>query len=192
MSWFKKGIRMLGIAESFFKKGRKSVMVGVVQRADLIIDGFSVSYPTVGGMDATDKVLEIYNDLSRRDINVICISGTVISWFNVIDLSRIYEELKIPVISITYEESEGLLKYFKTYFPDDWEYRWKIHVRNGERVKVKLKTGYEVFIRALGLDTEKATLILNRFLVEGKHPEPIRVAQLIAHKLSRKVLPLLD
>lgn len=189
---FKKGIRMLGIAESFYKKGKKSILVGVVQRSDLIIDGFSISFPTVGGMDATDKVLEIYNSLSRKDINVIGISGVVISWFNVIDLVKVYEETCIPVISITYEESEGLRRYFQKYFPNDWEVRWKIHVKNGDRIKVKVKTGYEIFIRPLGINIDDAVAIINKFIVEGKHPEPIRVAQLIANKLSKTILPIIN
>ncbi len=183
---------MLGIAESFYKGGKKSILVGIVQRADLIIDGFSIAFPTLGGLDATDKVLEIYDSLHREDINVIGLSGTVISWFNVIDLIRIHRETRLPVISITYEESEGLLMYFRKYFPNDWQKRWEIHCRNGERLKVKLKTGYEIFIRPIGVSIDEAVFILNRFLVEGKHPEPIRIAQLIAHKLSREILPIIN
>jgi len=188
MRHIKKGMRMLGIAESFYKELGKSILVGVVERADRIIDGFAISFPTVGGLDATEKILEIYDDLRRDDIDVIAISGTVISWYNVIDLNKVYEETGRPVISITYEESEGLLTYFKKNFPDDWMVRWEIHSRNGQRIKVKLRTGYEVFIRPIGIDVDYALKILNKFVVEGKKPEPIRIAQLIASRLSKKYL----
>jgi endonuclease V-like protein UPF0215 family len=186
--WVKKAIRMLGIAESFNKKHHKSVLTGVVQRSDLIIDGFAVSFPTVGGLDATDKVIEIITDLDREDINVLCISGVVISWYNVIDLNMIYEYTHIPLISLTYEESPGLLDYFKKNFPDDWQVRWEIHKKNGERETVTLKTGYSVFIRPLGIDTKDALKILNKFILEGRYPEPIRVARLIARKIARKMV----
>ncbi|MBC7109878.1 MAG: DUF99 family protein, partial [Archaeoglobi archaeon] len=64
----KKGIRALGIAESFRKGYPLSVLAGVVMRADWKIDGFACSLATVGGMDATEAVLKIFRDLSRRDI----------------------------------------------------------------------------------------------------------------------------
>ena len=179
---------MLGIAESFNKENNKSVLIGVVQRSDLVIDGLAVSFPTVGGLDATDKVIEIIDDLDREDINILCISGVVISWYNVIDLHKVYEHVHTPLISLTYEESSGLLEYFKKNFPDDWRIRWDIHVKNGEREEVTLKTGYRVYIRPIGINKEDALKVLNKFILEGRYPEPIRVARLIARNIARKVV----
>ena len=80
----KKGLRALGIAESY--AGRDySTLAGVVMRKDLRIDGFSFGRVTVGGMDATDAILRMIRVLDRRDINVVLLSGCVIAWFNVID-----------------------------------------------------------------------------------------------------------
>lgn len=185
----KPGVRMLGVAESFHKGvSKRSVLAGVVMRRDLMIDGFSFSFPTVGGMDATEKVIELYGELRRRDINYICISGCVVSWFNVINLSEVFKATNVPVISITYEDSPGLEKYFKQYFPEDWEARLRVYVGNGGRVRVKLKTGCEVFVRAVGLDVDEAKLVLNGFTMHGKYPEPVRVARILAHSMSKKML----
>ncbi|HNO08814.1 MAG TPA: DUF99 family protein, partial [Methanoregulaceae archaeon] len=52
----KKGLRVLGIAESFSSRNT-SILAGVVIRKDLRVDGFSFTSTTVGGMDATDSVL---------------------------------------------------------------------------------------------------------------------------------------
>ncbi|RLG60356.1 DUF99 domain-containing protein [Candidatus Geothermarchaeota archaeon] len=185
----KPGSRMLGVAESFQKGiSKKSVLAGVVMRSDLIIDGFGFSFPTIGGMDATERVMELYSELKREDLNFLCINGCVISWFNVIDLNRLYEELKLPIISITYEESPGLEKYFREYFPDDYKRRIEVYRRNGRRVKVRIRTGHEVFIRNLGIDVDKAVDVLNSFTIYGKLPEPIRVARILAHELSKKLI----
>jgi len=55
----KKGFRTLGVSESFVKGvSEKSILAGVVMRADMMIDGFTFSRATVGGLDATDKILE--------------------------------------------------------------------------------------------------------------------------------------
>ena len=70
----KKGLRALGIAESY--AGRTySTLVGVVMRKDLRIDGFVFSTVTVGGMDATDAVIGMVEELNRKDINLILLSG---------------------------------------------------------------------------------------------------------------------
>ena len=63
---------------------------------------------TVGGMDASTSILNMVKDLKRRDINVIMLSGCVIAWFNIINASLIVQETGIPVICVTYEDSEGL------------------------------------------------------------------------------------
>ncbi|MFQ5951746.1 MAG: DUF99 family protein [Candidatus Geothermarchaeales archaeon] len=185
----KKGVRMLGVAESFPKgTAKRSVLVGVVQRADLVIDGFSLAFPTVGGMDATDRLLELYYQLSREDVNHVCVSGSVISWYNVIDFNRFYETTKTPTVSLTYEPSEGLDEHFKRACPQDWRERLEMHKRNGARERVELHTGYEVFVRGYGVNTDEALRVLNSFLLQGKYPEPIKVARLISHQLSRALL----
>ena len=103
----KKGLRALGIAESF--SGREhSTLAGIVMRKDLIIDGFAFSRGTVGGMDATDAVPELVNTLNRRDINVIFLSGCVIAFFNIIDPAHVLDRTGLPVVCVTYEESTGL------------------------------------------------------------------------------------
>ena len=186
----KKGIRVLGIAESFYKEKEKSVIIGVVQRRDLIIDGFSFSFATVGGMDSTDKILEIIYELNRKDINYIMISGNIISWYNIIDLHKIYWKTKTPIISLTYESTEGIIKYLIENFPRDWHYRLLIHLKNGCREEVTLHTGYNIFMRSLGLNYDEASKIVNAFTLEGKYPEPIRIARLLAHRIVRKILEL--
>lgn len=181
---FKK-IRALGIAESFRKGGRKSIVAGVVMRSDFVVDGVALSFATVGGMDATDAILRLYRLLEREDINIVILSGSVISWFNVVDLRRVEEETGTPIICLTYEESKGIEEYFKRYFPEDWEERVRIHRSNGERVKVNLATGYRVFIIPVGLALEDAVRVLNAFTSHGRYPEPVRVARLVARAVLR-------
>jgi len=181
----KKGIRALGIAESFRKGGRFSWLVGVVMRGDLLIDGFGVERVTVGGRDATEKVVSLVRGMGREDINLIFLSGCVISWFNVVVLPRVYEELRIPLICLTYEESEGLEKYFREYFPEDYEERIKAYRLNGEREELTLKTGLKVYVRYLGVSRREVELLLNRWTLTGRYPEPVRVAKLLARTLLR-------
>jgi len=174
----KKGLRALGIAESY--RGRTySTLAGVVMRKDLRIDGFSFGAVTVGGMDATDTVLRMIQELQRRDLNAILLSGCVIAWFNVIDPSRIEKESAIPVICVTYEESDGLEEDIRHHFPDD-PARIAAYRQLGERIPARLHTGETLYIRAWGLSHDDAARFCDDFTLEGRIPEPLRVARLCA------------
>jgi len=184
--YFKKGFRALGIAECFKKgSGKRSILAGVVMRADGLVDGFSFSTATVGGLDATEAVLRLYGRLRRKDINILMLNGCVISWFNVVDLHEVSERTGRPLICVTYEPSQGLEPYFRQYFPGDWQERLAIYERNGPRKEVRLRTGHEVFVRAIGLNEEDAVRVLNRFTLHGSIPEPLRLARLLARAALR-------
>jgi len=184
----KKGFRALGISESFVKGvSEESILAGVVMRADGAIDGFTFAKATVGGMDATEKILEMYRNLRRDDISVLLLNGCVISWYNVIDLHRVAEETSLPLICVTYNESEGLEKYFKELFPQDWERRVETYRRNKSRTSIKLSTGYTVYIRFIGMKIEEAKGVLNKFTSHGSIPEPLRVARLLARSIVKNL-----
>jgi hypothetical protein len=176
----KKGLRALGIAESY--SGRSvSRLAGVVMRKDLRIDGFIFSTVTVGGMDATASVLHMVQELERSDINVIMLSGCVIAWFNIMNPAQIAKETGIPVICVTYEDSEGLIADIRHHFPDDTA-RISAYENLGERIPVELHTQQTIFIRAWGMGSRDAARLCNDFTLEGKIPEPLRVARLCARQ----------
>ncbi len=185
----KKGIRVLGIAESFRRDYEKSVLAGIVMRSDFIIDGAAFDMITVGGMDATEGVLRIFESLQRDDINVIMLNGCVISWFNIIDIMEVYKRLQIPLICVTYEESEGLEEHIAKHFEaHERDSRIEAYRRLGDRVPVELQDGFEVLIRFLGIEKPEAGAVLKKFVVQGKVPEPLRVAKIVARATLRSGL----
>lgn len=177
----KKGLRALGIAESYAGR-RNSTLAGVVMRKDLRIDGFCFGTVTVGGMDATDTILEMIRNLDRQDINIVLLSGCVIAWFNVIDPERIAAESGIPVICVTYEESDGLVDDLRHHFPGDEE-RIQAYIRLGERVPVDLGGNRTIYLRAAGIGYPDAARFCQDLTLEGKIPEPLRVARLCARQV---------
>jgi endonuclease V-like protein UPF0215 family len=179
----KKGIRALGIAESF-SSGHRSTLAGVVMRKDLQIDGIKFSFVTIGGMDATDVIINMVQGMQRRDINMIMLSGCIIAWYNIIDPDRVYHETNLPVVCVTYEDSEGLESDLAFHFPDD-EMRRSAYHRLGARTKVHLHTDYDIFIRCSGISFHEAELLCNAFTSDGKIPEPLRVARLCARAVMQ-------
>ena len=197
----KSALRVLGIAESFERPcalfadpvsttlsppaSCRSMLAGVVMRADRRVDGLAYARASVGGDDATQAVLEICRRLDRRDINALFLSGAAISWFNIIDLVAVFEEVSRPLICLTYEESEGLEKYLREYFPEPEEKIERYRTLGG-REKIRLKTGYDLFVRVHGVTVEEARILLNKFTLDGRVPEPVRLARMAA-RAARKV-----
>ncbi len=175
----KKGIRVLGVAESFKKSGKKSTLAGIVMRRDLVIDGMAFGSATIEGDDATDGIISIHRSLARDDINCIVLDGLVISMYNIIDGERVAQETGLPVLAITFEDSKGLEASIKHHFKN-WKHKLEQYQKLGEREKVTLKTGKDLFIRYWGMSKKRAIAILNSFTLQGAVPEPIKVAKIAA------------
>jgi len=175
----KKGIRVLGIAESFKKSGTKSKLAGVVMRRDLIIDGMAFGSATIEGDDATDSIIAIHKSLARDDVSCIMLGGLVISIYNIIDGGKVAAETGLPVVAVTFEDSKGLEDSIKRHF-GDWQHKMEQYQKLSKREKIALRTGKSLFIRHWGMTQKTAVAILNSFTLQGSVPEPIRVAKLAA------------
>jgi endonuclease V-like protein UPF0215 family len=137
------------------------------------------AHATVGGDDATQAVIRIYEKLDREDVNALLIGGAAVSWFNIIDLQEVFRVIQRPTISLTYEASPGLEGYLREYFPQSKD-KVRSYQRLGNRQAMRLKTGHEVYIRVFGATAEEARNMLNKFTKDGRVPEPVRVARLAA------------
>jgi len=176
----KKGLRGLAIAESFSQTSRKSILSGVVMRRDFIIDGFVFGNATISGDDATDEILKMYHKLSRPDISYLLISGIILSMYNIVDIKKIANELQIPVIAVTYDDSEGIDDAIKHHFPNSFVEKIEKYKKLGKREKITLKTTFDIFVRIEGCTLKEATQLLNGITLQGDFPEPLRVAQLLS------------
>ena len=181
----KKGIRGLAIAESFSHDSKKSVLSGIVMSTDLIIDGFVMGHSTVGGDDVTDTILEMYKRLDRQDVSFLLISGIVISLYNIVDLKRISEETGLPVIGVTYEESEGIEDAIKHHFPDSYESKISEYSNLGPREKITLTTSHNLYIRNEGGTLLEVKQLLDKITLQGSVPEPLKISQLLANMLLK-------
>ena len=182
---WKKGVRVLGVAESFEREDTHSIVVGVIMRGDRHIDGLSFCRPQVGGMDATDELISMYERLNRQDIRAWMLGGSAISWFNIIDLVLLSKTTQIPVICVTYHPSEGIEKYLKEYFPESWNQRLEKLNSAGERKEVKLHNGHTIFLNAISMNLKSALQLVDNFVDDGRIPEPIKIARITAASLRR-------
>lgn len=184
---WKTGVRVLGISESFNRDDEKSIVAGVVMRGDFRIDGFGMCKPTIGGTDSTKSLISLYHRLDRPDIRAWMLGGSVISWFNIVDIVELHETTEVPVVCVTFNPSEGIEQYLKEYFPEDWNTRLQMMERAGQRMEVILRTGHTVYLSVSGLSKTRAKQLVDQFTLDGKIPEPIQVARIQAAGLHRDI-----
>lgn len=179
----KKGLRGLVIAESFKPRDKRSRLAGIVMRRDFVIDGFVFGHCTIGGNDATSSILKMYSKLGRDDINFVLISGLIIAKYNVIDVIAIHKHTGLPVIGVTYEDSQGIESAIKHHFPDSYWKKIEKYHKLGRRSKIRLHTGYDVYLRTEGCTIKESQKLLDNFTLQGTIPEPLRVAKLLAKSM---------
>jgi len=174
----KPGVRALGVAESY--RGGDSTMAGAVVRASRVADGFAFADCTVGGLDATDAVVDVYERLGREDVRYVLVAGVAPAWYNVVDLRRVHDAVDRPVCSVTFEESGGLADAIRRAFDGAAaDERLAAYRAQPDRRRLELN-GETVFYRPVGLDDDEARALLRAFTPEGVRPEPLRVARLAA------------
>lgn len=174
----KAGVRALGVAESF--RGDESTLAGAVVRASRVVDGFVFGTCTVGGRDATETVCELFDRLDREDLRYVLLAGIAPAWYNCFDLPVIAERVDRPVISVTFEASDGLEPALREAFDGDaLDERLAVYRKQPERHTVTVNDE-TVFVRAAGTDEDEAADVVRAFTPEGGRPEPLRVARLAA------------
>ena len=186
----KKGLRGLAIAESFRANSKKSILCGIVMRQDFIIDGIVFGNATIKGDDVTEKILQMFDELDRPDVNYILISGLILSLYNIVDIKKIHETLKIPVVGLTYKNSSGIEDSIKYHFPQSFDFKMKNYSNLGIRKKIMINKTSEAYVRFEGCTLREVQYLLKKLTLSGAIPEPIKVAKLLANSLLKKGLSL--
>jgi len=178
----KPGTRALGVAESYdgSREAEASTLAGAVVRADRAVDGVGFERCTVGGTDATESVRSLSDRHARDDVRYVFLAGIALSWYNVVDLHDVYDAVERPVLSITFEESDGLEAGIAEAFEGEaLERRLELYHDQPPRRRVTVND-QDVFVRCVGADEKMAERLVRGFTPAGGRPEPLRVARQVA------------
>jgi endonuclease V-like protein UPF0215 family len=174
--------RTLGIA--FSDGDRTSRVAGAVVRADGTLDGLAFERCTVGGTDATDAAIALFEALGREDVRHVACAGVAPAWFNLLDLRRLREALDRPVYAVSYEPSPGLEPALREAFDgDDLDRRLDAYRSLPPRTRVEREGARldPLFVRAVGIDDDRAAAAVRDLVREGfRRPEPLRIAAIAA------------
>jgi hypothetical protein len=147
----------------------------------MLVDGVVLGRALVGGDDATEQIISMFRKLDRNDVNCIMINGLIISLYNIVAGEKILEKTGIPVIGVTYQDSPGIeSRFFDNFTKSEAEKRVEAYRKLGKREHIILKTGMTIYVRSWGISPTKTLHILNSFIIQGKIPEPLRIARIVS------------
>lgn len=175
----KPGTRCLGVA---FSDGRTlSTCAGAVVRADRVLDGLTFATCTVGGLDATETVVTLVDDLARPDVQYLFLAGVAPAWFNLLSPTEIHAETGLPTATVSFEASEGLGAAIREQFSGEERRRRLDRYESLPPRRTVAVNDDRVFVRSVGFDDPAgADEVVRAFTPEGGRPEPLRVARLAA------------
>jgi len=182
----KKEIRILGIDDGpfDFRKDKKAIIIGVMFRGGLFMDGIIKRESNVDGKDITQTIIDMLKKTRHKDLRIVMLDGITYAGFNIVNIREIFKETHIPVIVVIrkfpdFERIRNALKHF-----EDFEKRWKLIEIAGKPKKTNVESidrrnGF-VYIQKCGINLSDAKSIVKISTTRGLIPEPIRLAHIIA------------
>jgi endonuclease V-like protein UPF0215 family len=201
-------IRTLGIDDSRFRfKEGRAYLVGVQMRGHDVVESTMTEMIDVDGWDATDAVIRLVLQapaFRRREyvtvegrrpepleksatesmgLHAVLIDGLTVGGFNVIDVERVWEATRVPVLAVTTRNPDlGRIHRALEHNFEDWAERFKVFERN-RITSVRIGT-YTLHGHIAGVHPTRAADILAAVTKPGHRvPEPIRVADSFASSM---------
>ncbi len=171
---FNKNTRILAVDDTPFTRGEHYThIIGVIMRKDLYIENILRKTIEIDGMDVTERIKEMLIE-KGEGIRIVMIKGITFGGFNILDMEKLYNESKIPVINFIdhMPDKEAIEAALKKHF-SDWQMR--LSLMNGFS-----KIDNSTYIKTSGIDLKMAVKFAYEMMKNGKTPEPLRVADLIA------------
>lgn len=185
----KQEIRVVGVDDGVFVPHTKGFadVIGIVFRGGYWLDGVMKTEVAIDGMDATDKIADMIKGSPHyAQLRVIMLNGVTFAGFNVVDIVRLSELTKLPVIAVTREKPDFEdIRRALTHLPEN-EVRWKIIENVRGLISVKSRKGEApIFVQVAGIYKEDAVRIVRETSTRSNVPEPLRVAHIIASGLTK-------
>jgi endonuclease V-like protein UPF0215 family len=182
----KQEIRVLGIDDGKFKPHTKGevIVVGVVFRGGVSIDGVMHTEVAIDGLDATDKLTEMINGSPHKhQLRLVMLNGVTLAGFNLVDLPRLHSDTGLPVIALTHVKPDlDSIRDALKHLPES-EARWRI-IQNAGKIHQVTNRGSKLYMGLAGIELSEALIVLDLTTVRGSLPEPLRVAHLIASGIT--------
>jgi len=182
-------IRVLGVDDGVFVPRSKGVatVVGVVYRGGYWLDGVMRTEVEIDGMDATEKIASMITASPHYDqLRVVMLNGVTFAGFNVVDMKKLFERVRLPVITVTREKPDlDDIRRALRNLPE-YENRLEAMENAGKLIEVHTRDAEQaVYVQIVGISEKDAEKILKSTSTRSNIPEALRVAHIIASGLTR-------
>ncbi len=187
-------IRIVGWDDAPFTfKDKHTILMGVICRGGIQIDGVISTKIKIDGNDATEKIAKAINRSRHKEqLRIIMLDGITFGGFNIVDINKLYEKTKLPVIVVIRDKPDmKAIRKSLSKFKDS-EKRWGLIEEAGEvrkfEVKNKVLKGRKtIYYQKAGIDEYTCESIINLTSVNSVIPEPVRVSHLICSGMKKRI-----
>ena len=182
-------IRVLGVDDGVFVPHSKGVatVVGVVYRGGYWLDGVMRTEVEIDGMDATEKIASMITASPHYgQLRVVMLNGVTFAGFNMVDIKKLFERVRLPVITVTREKPDfDDIRRALRNLPE-YENRLEAMENAGKLIEVHTRDAEQVvYVQIVGISEKDAEKILKSTSTRSNIPEALRVAHIIASGLTR-------
>jgi len=179
-----KEYRILGIDDGHFSKEDKTVVViGTIFRGGDWMDGILSTRVDIDGTNSTDQLIKLIKQTKHFDqLRCIMINGIALGGFNVVDIQKLGDKTKLPVIVIVRKKPDFKrikIALKKAGTPE----KFSLMIKAGEVYCTSVKDR-EVCFQITGIGKGNAERIIKMSATRSLVPEPLRAAHLIASGIT--------
>jgi uncharacterized protein len=174
-------VRIVGIDDGPFERGRRRdvQVVGAIYRGGQFLDGMVATKIRQDGRNSTDKLVEmVMKSRYFPQLHYLMLDGIALGGFNVVDIERLWEETKLPVLVVVRKRPDMVAVKKALFSLPRGAERWRLIEKAGEVESIG-----GVFVQRAGLEPGETAALLAASCTRSKLPEPIRAAHIIAGAL---------
>ncbi len=179
MLYSKNGVRILAPDDAPFKKNdKKDKIVGIIGR-EYIIEGVISFDVSIDGDDSTEEIINaVKRSRFSPQIKALALNGIALAGLNVIDVEKINQALKIPIIMFTRRRPRRTLFNAAIKKSAKGDYRKRIDTVNRvyKNIKIHRKIGF--FVQVYPANVDVNNLVENSVYF-------LRLANLVASGITR-------
>lgn len=166
----------------FERTNRGDVPIVGVAFSGLRLEGVVSSAVRRDGANATTRVAELLaSSVWAAQTRLLMLQGIALAGFNVVDLDALHERLGIPVLVVARRMPDlvAIERALRTNVRGGAR-KWRLIERAG-----RMEAVAGLVVQRRGLTLAEAASAIERLAVNGRIPEPLRVAHLVAGGLVR-------
>ena len=134
------------------------------------------------GINATDTIVRLVSKSHYRDhLQAVLLQGITFAGFNVVDLQAAFDALQLPVVAVSRRQPDmeavrsALLEHVS-----DGQRKWRLIKKAGP-----IDPAAGVYVQRAGISLRDTETLIERFALNGRLPEPLRTAHLIAGGIAQ-------